>query len=47
MTSKKRLRGRLERLLKQKKETEEFDGLLNRAGPDYYQATLILTKVSV
>lgn len=31
----------------EKKETEEFDGLLNRAGPDYYQATLILTKVSV
>ena len=31
----------------EKKETEEFDGLLNRAGPDYCQATLILTKVSV
>lgn len=31
----------------EKKETEEFDGLLNRAGPDYNQATLILTKVSV
>ena len=32
---------------KRRRNSEEDGGLLNRAGPDYYQATLILTKVSV
>ena len=32
---------------KRRSNSEEDGGLLNRDGPDYYQATLILTKVSV
>ena len=39
--------GEIDRRTRKKRLHEESDGLLNRAGPDYYRVTLILTKVSV